>query len=880
MQRIEFFNPESLPFKRARVLVESKRQVPWSAVINGGPLPPNPYLSYFPHDSFDTNGFLKSEAYDASDQALDQDYAQEKPMTKVIPPVPVADVQAEKVMLQRRLEQALMQVSDEVLLEVVNEESKEMSVKLVTANEVAHEALDDIKSKIVLDLCIDVAKETIKEAKNEELRSRLEHEAKNLAANEVKDDLIEEVMGEMVVEISKQEMMRVTKILKFHQISPTVIDDLVNEVIKELLEPEAKHVLEHAHAEREDRIGKLKAKQVLASKRRFFKSWFKYCQKRKSQRDLLKNFPCIPGSQVFKSNLKSYSLKQTLQLQNEVDKLHQVIDLEDKYIEEMLLKPYNDLVEILFDLKIKHWKILLCSPTLDGQSPGKGLIEVIKKKLSINTSALDPDQNDPGLLSCFSSPMTSMCARWIDQDILDEVSYSEKKRRDYLTGTSALLFVHVDEEETFKEASDRLHKILELIPKVPKIPILILTTSKAQEETIMANLGLHQLDILSYEIVQSSVDIFALNTMMTIMKSFATLAEQSQNFDLENIQGLNVKLIRDYVEDFITEKFLNEIYLDRYQPEAMVKYYNDMIDHLALAVKDPELSQISWPVPELKRLVIDEEVPSYWNDDPYLDHVEAWIKNLKLPPFTVDLDQYLSLIQSGNFAVTQSRICHILQKSRNDPDLHYADIIHALIDYKIGLRPSDDPYSSQGSDMIVLYLTSTMDSFQPKKLPRMMKNLDLPFTYQNNPESILEDAVNCGLLGEIQKELNSSLIFEEKLKSYLMEDYNFGGATDRGDDEHIKESEEDFTFYEPVVSILSPNLALVAGPHALQQLKSSRKRPRSPAPSLKQDKAAAQPDKQPKVIKSHLVKNLSDRVQEELKASLDFEQKLLRLTSE
>ena len=152
---------------------------------------------------------------------------------------------------------------------------------------------------------------------------------------------------------------------------------------------------------------------------------------------------------MFKTSImKPYSLKQTLQLQNEVEKLHQVIDLEDKYIEETLLKPYNELVEKLHDLKIKHWKIVLCGPTLDGQSPGKGLIEVIKKKLSINVAALDPDYlGDHSLLSCFSSPMTSMCARWIDQAILDEeIAYSEKKRRDYLTGTSALFFVHVEEE--------------------------------------------------------------------------------------------------------------------------------------------------------------------------------------------------------------------------------------------------------------------------------------------------------------------------------------------------------------------------------------------------------------------------------------------------
>ena len=52
----------------------------------------------------------------------------------------------------------------------------------------------------------------------------------------------------------------------------------------------------------------------------------------------------------------------------------------------------------------------------------------------------------------------------------------------------------------------------------------------------------------------------------------------------------------------------------------------------------------------LKRLAMDKEVPSFWNDDPYLDHVQTWIK--KLSPYVNDLDQYLSFVQSRNFAVT------------------------------------------------------------------------------------------------------------------------------------------------------------------------------------------------------------------------------------
>ena len=52
----------------SRNLVESKRTSAWSEVINGGPLGSNPYLSYLPHGSFDENGYLRQEAFEATDQ--------------------------------------------------------------------------------------------------------------------------------------------------------------------------------------------------------------------------------------------------------------------------------------------------------------------------------------------------------------------------------------------------------------------------------------------------------------------------------------------------------------------------------------------------------------------------------------------------------------------------------------------------------------------------------------------------------------------------------------------------------------------------------------------------------------------------------------------
>ena len=57
---------------------------------------------------------------------------------------------------------------------------------------------------------------------------------------------------------------------------------------------------------------------------------------------------------------KKYVEREIKDLDIDTERDNQVIDLEDKYIEETLLKLYNELVGILHDLKIKHWKTVLC----------------------------------------------------------------------------------------------------------------------------------------------------------------------------------------------------------------------------------------------------------------------------------------------------------------------------------------------------------------------------------------------------------------------------------------------------------------------------------------------------------------------------------------
>ena len=67
-----------------------------------------------------------------------------------------------------------------------------------------------------------------------------------------------------------------------------------------------------------------------------------------------------------------------------MDKLHDIITLEDKIIEESILEPMNDLPDMLATNNLRQWKLIVCGPSLDSDSIGKGLVEMTKKKIDLH----------------------------------------------------------------------------------------------------------------------------------------------------------------------------------------------------------------------------------------------------------------------------------------------------------------------------------------------------------------------------------------------------------------------------------------------------------------------------------------------------------------
>ena len=83
--------------------IMAKFKLIYFQVINGEPLPDNPFPEYQPHDSFDERGFLKAEAHDAGDQTG---------VASAVPPMSPEDREKRRVKMerQRSVDSAMVEV--------------------------------------------------------------------------------------------------------------------------------------------------------------------------------------------------------------------------------------------------------------------------------------------------------------------------------------------------------------------------------------------------------------------------------------------------------------------------------------------------------------------------------------------------------------------------------------------------------------------------------------------------------------------------------------------------------------------------------------------------------------------------------------------------
>lgn len=169
--------------------------------------------------------------------------------------------------------------------------------------------------------------------------------------------------------------------------------------------------------------------------------------------------------------------------------------------------------------------------------------------------------------------------------------------------------------------------------------------------------------VRTYHIIRVSLNVFNLESLVNIDNSIVWLAENSppSNYPVVShvysekqeatFKQLSVKPITHFVQDFLSDNLYTDIYNNledrrlkghtHQHPNTLIALYNSAIEHLIKVVSNPELQEVSWPIPELKGSALvygcGEIVPSYWNETANIDKVCETLKGLTLPQFNEDV---------------------------------------------------------------------------------------------------------------------------------------------------------------------------------------------------------------------------------------------------
>jgi hypothetical protein len=955
LDRSAFYLPDEIPvLSRARNLIESKRNVAWSEVLNGGQLPENPYPTYVPHNSFDANGYLRPEAYEARDQQVVREVVQTSP----------EELERRRLVAERKreVEAAAHDVGEELIQNLVAAEVKgaaEKAVRDLKIEAEAKEVSEELCEDTAKELLVAVAKEVIREAKNEELSKRLLHESKMIAAEDVLEDLVFEVANEMMAAIAKDEMSEVEinrKLKKYLALANDVVEDLCKDEVKRQVKSIVEMVLDEEERQREEAISLCVARRELRMQLSFFRAWQKYARKQSMQRKIMDDFTSGPAALTCKEQLDKLgglgnpeprALSHTLKIRSDVDTMFRAVVAEDNLFQKLILEPL-DLVTMVRSALSKGsqngandlwWKCLLCLPTLPEESDFGGMSKMLRKKFNRRHAKTD---DQPNLLSCFSTARggktVSICVRMVDTDVLqEEIIMSEKKRKEYLSGTMGILFGHFEgEDEDAADAAKRLRDLVQNLPRQHRVPLAILSTA-LEKEDVVEDLQLDALveeeKIGSFEISLISPDIFDPSVFLTISNVVNWLA---QNSPTATTKGMAVKNIRDYVEDFICANVLTEFYanlkerlwkgLCHQNPNTLIGLYNSALEHLETAILNQSLSEISWPIPELPSSY--EKLPSYWNDAMYLDIAAQTIRALALPtmvlpdvalaswPEHMDLVfDYFSQIQRsyGEDGEHVMRLRKHLRKAHRayerkgltldrdevmgDPAwqlLPWTDMVHAFIDYKLSLMATVDQYSPEKMPIVLGYFESDLESFRlPREYRRMVgsKPEDSSLTFSScldqsvirRESSVRDDAKEKKRkISVFDRERDDSAIFEERLKSAISGSHSPRQPTNP----YVRLNERNVTAelsrpYEPVIACLSPSLAKLANSRSLWTKTDlfgghdSEMEDVSLSSTNKKRKASFMTDLLPPTPATiDIVTTLRDQIEEDLEGSYNFEKRL------
>ena len=714
LERRSFMEVENIPpMTRSRLLIDSKRTVSLGEVVNGGPLEDNPYLEYYPHDSFDDNGFLKQESYEAEDQV-----------------VTMSPEELERISLEeekkRRKKELAAHIVDDVCREVCFEEANsvcETALQWAENKETSVRLLGTLEKEFVDELISSVALETLREKRNDLLIKKLQENEKAEKEAELCNEIIGSWVETLVRDICQEEMTEVVKQRKLNKLlrhAEPIITQIIESVITKDLEDVAKLAILECEKETEEKVRmfskKIRNKKLVA----VLRGWSKLAKKSARQRETIINFP--PGVSSLScqeqnsrlgwsqnSTVSRQSLQEVLRNRQQLDWMMRAKDLENALVESAILEPFP-LLEMLKplitnNLEALQWKLLFCSPTVTQQSREASFLEMIKRKLRKSVSG---DSSDKFILH----KTVPVCETLLTLTVVDVSSVQLScSGESFLGETSCLLFVFLPALETEEEAADRFASLMSRVPRVAGgYPLVLLSPVESDYDYALFGLDrLVQEGIISrYDRFSASENIFDVDNIVKVTEAVQTLVKYSQ---LSLDSRLTTKTLRDFVEDFLTTEVFSLFYINlrdrrsRDLPDRpasdLLGLYNSGLDHCVKVLEEGEVH--SDVVNKIIRLKLPEMIVH--DSDSWRQVVEQVMVYVdKIAVAGVDTS-----VTVANIERYLARTYRMFLRKCGDPQLDirappvellsWTDIVHSLILYRTSSLAEQETVSYDGSKL-------------------------------------------------------------------------------------------------------------------------------------------------------------------------------------
>ena len=393
---------------------------------------------------------------------------------------------------------------------------------------------------------------------------------------------------------------------------------------------------------------------------------------------------------------------------------------------------------------LDDWKLLACLPVLkDEDSAARQFLQMLRIKLRrgvLDSQDIDMEGRVVSTAREEENHLFRVAVREIFNDDLEEVNKNENARRELLSGTSALLFLHLESEEELREAVARLNMLLVHTPCRPPPPLLLLSLLPMDRAVRAFCLDEHSAKgvISSFEVITIASDIFDIEQIVRVTEGMSNLvARRPEN----PCAGLAKKTLRDFVEDFLSREVFAAWFanlrarqsldlVDRC-PEDLLHLYHAALDHLQQVVRDPQLWEVSWPAYEFASLGGEEfglAPPHNWNCPSRLEQMVEVVEQLRLPDLEVletgdwrgqveQVQHFLGQItpkgQDCTIASATLRSllarayrCDMKRSSKASPGgnpivpppelLPWTEILHCLVNQRLGLLAGEN-----GEEMIV-----------------------------------------------------------------------------------------------------------------------------------------------------------------------------------